>query len=250
MQYCRHAARRFRPSARPHRLFAVGRGDQGQGAGTAVPGRADAGGCDHRYRQPVRRARIRHDLRRRRRAADHRLRDRARRGDRRTGSRLGRGRLAEPDRIVLLVQSEAGYRNLLRLVSRSYLAGEAPSRAGDRRSPISPAASEGLICLAGGAKGPVGRLLAEGQAEAAEAMPERAEGGVSGPALYRADAPRHGRRRRAAEPGLDRSRLSPRPAAGRDQRLPISPTATFTRRMTRCCASRRARWSPIPTAGG
>ncbi len=35
------------------------------------------------------------------------------------------GRPAEPDRIVLLVQNEAGYRNLLALVSRSYLAGEA-----------------------------------------------------------------------------------------------------------------------------
>src|SRR5207244_13197215 len=32
------------------------------------------------------------------------------------------------------------------------------------------AANEGLICLAGGAGGPVGHLLAEGQGEAAEAM--------------------------------------------------------------------------------
>src|SRR6266581_3524441 len=31
------------------------------------------------------------------------------------------------------------------------------------------AANDGLLCLAGGAAGPVGRLLAEGQAEAAEA---------------------------------------------------------------------------------
>ena len=82
-------------------------------------------------------------------------------------SRPGRG-LAAPDRIVLLAQSEAGYRNLLDLVSRSYLAGETP--------PTEPAithadlaqAGEGLICLTGGPKGPVGRLVAEGQAEAAE----------------------------------------------------------------------------------
>ena len=40
-------------------------------------------------------------------------------------SRPGRG-LATPDRIVLLAQNEAGYRNLLDLVSRSFLAGETP----------------------------------------------------------------------------------------------------------------------------
>jgi DNA polymerase-3 subunit alpha len=82
-------------------------------------------------------------------------------------SRPGRG-LAAPDRIVLLAQNEAGYCNLLDLVSRSYLAGETP--------PTEPAithadlaqAGEGLICLTGGPKGPVGRLVAEGQAEAAE----------------------------------------------------------------------------------
>ena len=39
----------------------------------------------------------------------------------------------KPDRIVLLAQSETGYRNLLDLVSRSYLDGEAADRAGDRR---------------------------------------------------------------------------------------------------------------------
>src|SRR5438067_2201878 len=48
------------------------------------------------------------------------------RGDPEGGSRLGRA-LSEPDRIVLLVQTEAGYRNLLRLVSQSYLTGESPS---------------------------------------------------------------------------------------------------------------------------
>src|SRR6478609_9581825 len=35
------------------------------------------------------------------------------------------GRNDEPDRIVLLVQDETGYRNLMRLVSRAYLDGEA-----------------------------------------------------------------------------------------------------------------------------
>jgi DNA polymerase-3 subunit alpha len=90
------------------------------------------------------------------------------RGDPEGSSRLGRA-LSEPDRVVLLVQNEAGYRNLLQLVSRSYLAGEATSEPTVRRCDLA-AASEGLLCLAGGSKGPVGRLLAEGQEEAAEAV--------------------------------------------------------------------------------
>src|SRR5436190_18606426 len=35
------------------------------------------------------------------------------------------GKAGEPDRIVLLVQNEAGYRNLMGLTSRAYLDGEA-----------------------------------------------------------------------------------------------------------------------------
>jgi len=84
------------------------------------------------------------------------------------GSRPGHGP-AQPERIVLLVQSEAGYRNLLDLVSRSYLAGEVPSEPAITRSDLAHA-SEGLICLTGGPRGPIGRLLAEGQAEAADAV--------------------------------------------------------------------------------
>ena len=74
----------------------------------------------------------------------------------------------ERDRIVLLVQNEAGYRNLLSLVSRAFLDGEA---GGEPSVALADLANEsdGLICLAGGAGGPVGRPLAEGQAEAAEA---------------------------------------------------------------------------------
>jgi DNA polymerase-3 subunit alpha len=88
-------------------------------------------------------------------------------------TRLGRGGgpapHAEPDRIVLLVQSEAGYRNLSKLVSKSFLedsGGEAPAVA------LADLAScgEGLICLTGGPAGPVGRLIGEGQNDAAAAM--------------------------------------------------------------------------------
>jgi len=84
------------------------------------------------------------------------------------GSRPERG-FSEPDRIVLLVQNETGYRNLLELVSRSYLAGEASTEPAITRSDLAQAC-EGLLCLTGGPRGPVGRLLGEGQAEAAEAV--------------------------------------------------------------------------------
>jgi DNA polymerase-3 subunit alpha len=84
--------------------------------------------------------------------------------------RAGRPALPpEPDRIVLLAQSAAGYANLSTLVSRSYL-----ETAGGESPQIDLAAlealSEGLICLSGGPGGPVGRLLGEGQGAAAEAL--------------------------------------------------------------------------------
>jgi DNA polymerase III subunit alpha len=86
------------------------------------------------------------------------------------GDKAGAGRVpATPDRLVLLVQSEAGWRNLLKLVSKSYLDGEGAAEPAIGCADLA-AHSEGLICLAGGAAGPVGRLVAEGQAEAAQAV--------------------------------------------------------------------------------
>ncbi len=99
-----------------------------------------------------------------------------RRGDADHG-RLGRsaGPALAPDSLVLLAQSEQGYRNLLKLVSKSFLesgGGEAPQ--------IDLAAldghSDGLLALAAGPAGAVGRLLAEGQKDAAEAMLRRLAG--------------------------------------------------------------------------
>ena len=83
------------------------------------------------------------------------------------GRVLKTGPAPPPDSIILLVQSEQGYRNLLKLVSKSFLeteGGEPPQvdiGALEGRS-------EGLLLLTGGPAGPVGRLLLEGQAEAAE----------------------------------------------------------------------------------
>src|SRR5947209_4679691 len=70
----------------------------------------------------------------------------------------GNGHAAEPDRVVLLVQSEAGYCNLMRLTSRAYLDGEAGAEPALSLADLA-AAGEGLLCLSGGAGGPVGRLL-------------------------------------------------------------------------------------------
>src|SRR5437899_725759 len=121
------------------------------------------------------------------------------RGDHEGSSRLGRA-LPEPDRIVLLVQNEAGYRNLLQLVSRSYLAGEATSEPTVGRCDLA-GASEGLLCLAGGSKGPVGRLLAEGQGEAREAV--LTELAAAFPTRFYIEVMRHGTAEEArSEPGL------------------------------------------------
>ena len=116
----------------------------------------------------------------------------------------GNGSLArpmtEPDRLVLLVQSETGYRNLLALVSRSFLDG-----AGDAEPAVAladlAAANDGLICLSGGPRGPVGRLLAEGQNEAAEAV--LAELKAAFPGRLYVELMRHGAGEEArSEPGL------------------------------------------------
>src|SRR6202167_5735947 len=80
-----------------------------------------------------------------------------------------------PDPVVLLVQSPAGYGNLLKLVRKSHLetdAGETPQVD----IGVLEGMSEGLICLSGGPGGPVGRLLNEGQNEAAHAVLKRLAG--------------------------------------------------------------------------
>ncbi|HWE75468.1 MAG TPA: DNA polymerase III subunit alpha [Stellaceae bacterium] len=74
-----------------------------------------------------------------------------------------------PDVIVLLVQNETGYRNLLKLVSKAFL-----ETNGGEQPQVDFAAleghSKGLLALTGGATGPVGRLLADGQKPAAKEM--------------------------------------------------------------------------------
>jgi DNA polymerase-3 subunit alpha len=85
------------------------------------------------------------------------------------GASRDTGRKPEPDQLVLLAQSEAGYANLMKLISKAFLAtdaGETPQVSlGDVEG-----RSEGLLCLTGGSRGAVGRLLGDGQADKAEAM--------------------------------------------------------------------------------
>jgi len=80
---------------------------------------------------------------------------------------------AEPRTVLLLAQDETGYGNLLKLSSAYYL-----------RDHIHPhitlgeleAHAAGLICLTGGSGGPVGQLLRDGQAPAAEALIQQLSG--------------------------------------------------------------------------
>ncbi|MEO5373942.1 MAG: DNA polymerase III subunit alpha [Alphaproteobacteria bacterium] len=75
------------------------------------------------------------------------------------------GRAPPPDPVVLLAQSKDGYSNLLSLVSKAFLdSGDEPPQVA--LSDLAERAG-GLILLTGGPAGPVGRLLAEGQAERA-----------------------------------------------------------------------------------
>jgi DNA polymerase III subunit alpha len=93
-----------------------------------------------------------------------------RRADHEARGRLGKPSAPEP--VVLLVQDEAGYRNLLALVSASFLDSdgtETPQIDLDKLARH----SDGLILLTGGPAGPVGRLLNEGQADAASAILSR-----------------------------------------------------------------------------
>ncbi|MBI1273897.1 MAG: DNA polymerase III subunit alpha [Alphaproteobacteria bacterium] len=78
------------------------------------------------------------------------------------------------DRIVLIAQNEAGYKNLVWLVSHSFLAEDrgVPHITWDELGER----AEGLIALSGGADGPVGRLLLDGQEAAGEAALQRLAG--------------------------------------------------------------------------
>ena len=76
----------------------------------------------------------------------------------------------EPERpchLVLLCQNSHGYRNLARLVSRSYLEGQVRGEPRLHREWLDSDSCAGLIALSGGAQGDVGRALLNGHSRAA-----------------------------------------------------------------------------------
>jgi len=106
----------------------------------------------------------------------------------------------DPDRVVLLAQNAEGYAHLMKLSTKAYLEvppGEAPQVAWEDLE----AWNGGLICLSGGIDGPVARLLADGQADAARVALLRLRG-IFADRLY-VELQRHGWAAEArAEPGL------------------------------------------------
>ena len=95
-----------------------------------------------------------------------------------------------PDRLVLLVQSEAGWKNLMKLVSQAFM--ETPTGEIPRVSWADlEGRTEGLIALTAGPIGTVGRLLGNGQGPAARAAIERLAGLFPG-RLY-VELMRHGK---------------------------------------------------------
>jgi DNA polymerase III subunit alpha len=99
------------------------------------------------------------------------------------------GREAPADELVLLVQDEAGYLNLSALSSKAFV--ETPAGIAPRVTMDDLARhSGGLIALTGGPRGLIGRLLADGQLQAAREMLERLEAAFPG-RLY-VELMRHG----------------------------------------------------------
>ena len=71
------------------------------------------------------------------------------------------------DGLVLLCQDEVGYAHLIKLISQSFMGSEAGDVPRVSRQELEQC-SAGLLCLSGGARGAVGRLILQGRVEAAE----------------------------------------------------------------------------------
>jgi DNA polymerase-3 subunit alpha len=118
------------------------------------------------------------------------------------GCQLGLARTKQlaPDPVVLLAQTKAGFANLQKLSSLSFLGSDAATKPQIGLQTLLEHA-EGLFLLTGGAQGPVGRLLAEGQRGEAEALLHTLREGF-GPRLA-VELQRHGEKLElAVEPGL------------------------------------------------
>jgi len=82
------------------------------------------------------------------------------------------GEKAEPTRLVLLCQNDVGYKNLTRLVSRSYLEGQHKGVPMIERAWLDVASLQGLIALSGGLAGDVGRAVIDSRTDDARTAME------------------------------------------------------------------------------
>ena len=80
-----------------------------------------------------------------------------------------KGRVIEPDKLIILVMNETGYKNLMHLMKRSYLDNPPRGERAQLKMSDLEELNEGLICLTGGWEGQAGRLLLENRKEEAEA---------------------------------------------------------------------------------
>ncbi|MDR3521496.1 MAG: DNA polymerase III subunit alpha [Acidocella sp.] len=120
------------------------------------------------------------------------------------GCQLGLARkgsaLLAPDYVVLLAQTPTGFANLQKLSSLSFLGDEASAKAQISMDMLASHA-EGLFLLTGGAHGPIGRLLAEGQVAEAETLLGALQ--ALFPGRIGMELQRHGEKlEEAVEPGL------------------------------------------------
>jgi len=76
----------------------------------------------------------------------------------------------QPHRLVLLVQNRAGYRNLMRLISRGYLAGQRDELPQLQPEWLDGRIGAGLIALCDAARGDVARALVAGHRREAERL--------------------------------------------------------------------------------
>jgi DNA polymerase-3 subunit alpha len=74
-----------------------------------------------------------------------------------------------PFTLILLVQNNAGYRNLCELVTRSYVEGQVRGQPLARLEWLTKKSCDGLIALSGGRAGDVGRAIVSGNEAAASA---------------------------------------------------------------------------------
>ena len=84
-----------------------------------------------------------------------------------------KGRMLPPDKLVLLVQNETGYQNIMKLMKRFYLDNTASNDDPHLLYEDLEAYNQGLIALTAGFEGPIGRLILENRLSDAEDILKR-----------------------------------------------------------------------------